>query len=57
MTRKERDLLDLPCPRCKSADTIPVRRFGYPMTGKKEGSGLWVCLECARQFDGPKVPR
>jgi transposase-like protein len=50
-------LPELPCPRCGHADTLPVRRFGYPLAGEKPGTSRWQCTSCGRQFDGPKVRR
>lgn len=49
-------LPDLPCPKCRHADTVPLRNYGRPMTGEKSGS-RWKCLECSHQFDGPPVKR
>lgn len=50
-------LPDLPCPRCRCSDTVPLRNYGRPMAGDAEGTSRWQCLECKRQFDGPKVRR
>lgn len=50
-------LPNLPCPRCQCADTVPLRNYGRPMAGDAEGTSRWQCLECKRQFDGPKVRR
>ena len=50
-------LPELPCPRCKDADTVPLRNYGRPMVGEAAGMSRWQCLECKHQFDGPKVRR
>ena len=55
--KKLSDLPDLPCPRCTCPDTLPVRRFGYPLPGVTPGTSLWHCTLCGRQFDGPEVLR
>jgi len=56
MARKQ-PLPDLPCPYCGHADTIPLRNYGRPMVGIAPDASRWQCLECKRQFDGPKVTR
>lgn len=55
MTKKV--LPDLPCPHCAHRDTVPLRNYGMPMVGDQADTSRWQCLECKRQFDGPKVRR
>jgi hypothetical protein len=38
-----------PCPRCKSAETEPLRNYGRPIEGR------YCCLSCKRWF-GPNNP-
>jgi hypothetical protein len=54
---KKKPLPDLPCSRCKSADTVPLRNYGWPVVGEAPGTMAWWCLQCHHRFDGPKVPR
>lgn len=51
------ELPDLPCPRCKSPDTVPLRNYGRPVAGEAPGTMAWWCLQCRHRFDGPEVPR
>lgn len=55
MTKKA--LLDLRCPRCGHADTVPLRNYGRPIAGEAPGASRWQCLECKHRFDGPEVKR
>ncbi len=58
MKKKTKNPLpDLPCPRCACPDTLPVRRFGYPLQGEKPDTSRWHCTSCGRHFDGPEVQR
>lgn len=50
-------LPDLPCPRCRSADTVTLRNYGRTIVGKQPNTLLWHCLACGRRFDGLKVRR
>lgn len=56
MPKATKLLPDLPCPRCKAADTIPLRNYGRLIAGEKSGTRWW-CLQCHHRFDGPKVRR
>ena len=54
---KKKSLPELACPRCGHADTVPLLNYGRPMVGETPGTSHWQCLDCKRQFDGPKVRR
>lgn len=57
ISAKKAGLPDLPCPRCKHDDTMPLRNYGRPIVGETAGTSRWWCLACKHRFDGPKVLR
>jgi len=54
---KKQALPDVACPHCGHHDTWPLLNYGWPMVGDQDETSRWQCLECKRQFDGPKMKR